>query len=128
MLKALIKTRGLFERWKNCSDNNSFLDKNRQSEEREWASTELKNALRSIEWDLEDLEDTVNIVEKNPTKFRIDVAELEVRKKFILQTKEEVRIMKAKANQMNSHTPAETVRLLCHDLSNVLSFGPLKLG
>jgi hypothetical protein len=93
----------LFERWKNCGGGvagGGGAEFPRHPEEREWASTELRNALRSIEWDLEDLEDTVNIVEKNPTKFRIDAAELSVRKKFILQTKEEVRVMKARANQV----------------------------
>ena len=32
-------------------------------------------------------------MEKNPAKFRIDPAELAVRKNFIAQTREEVRIM-----------------------------------
>lgn len=30
----------------------------------EWTTTELRNSLRSIEWDLEDLEDTINILFK----------------------------------------------------------------
>ena len=34
----------------------------RLGEEHEWATTELRNSLRSIEWDLEDLEDTVQVV------------------------------------------------------------------
>jgi len=89
-MKALTKTRGLFERWKNGEDGREF----RSVEEQEWSATELKNSLRSIEWDLEDLEDTVQIVEKNPTKFRIDGAELAVRKGFIDSTREEVKIMK----------------------------------
>ena len=33
----------------------------RTSEEQEWTATELKNSLRSIEWDLEDLEDTIQV-------------------------------------------------------------------
>ena len=36
----------------------------------------------------------LQIVEKNPTKFRIDGAELAVRKGFIDSTREEVKIMK----------------------------------
>ena len=96
--------------FKNCpysiASNNYF----RTSEEQEWTATELKNSLRSIEWDLEDLEDTIQvdlnvadqddctvrfqIVEKNPTKFRIEASELAVRKGFIESTKEEVRLMK----------------------------------
>ena len=35
----------------------------RSLEEQEWSATELKNSLRSIEWDLEDLEDTVQVLD-----------------------------------------------------------------
>jgi len=90
VLKALTKTRGLYERWRVGEDGSEF----RTPEEQEWTATELKNSLRSIEWDVEDLEDTIQIVEKNPTKFRIDGAELAIRKGFIESTKEEVRRMK----------------------------------
>jgi len=90
VLKALTKTRGLYERWRLGEDGSEF----RTQEEQEWTATELKNSLRSIEWDVEDLEDTIQIVEKNPTKFRIDGAELAIRKGFIESTKEEVRRMK----------------------------------
>lgn len=89
-MKALTKTRTLYERWRTGDDG----AESRTSEEQEWTATELKNSLRSIEWDLEDLEDTIQIVEKNPTKFRIEASELAVRKGFIESTKEEVRLMK----------------------------------
>lgn len=36
-----------------------------QGAEAEWTTTELRNSLRSIEWDLEDLEDTINILFTN---------------------------------------------------------------
>jgi hypothetical protein len=67
-------------------------------------TTELRNALRSIEWDLEDLDDTIQIVEKNPAKFRIDAGELAARKGFIALTRDEVEKMKA-AMTVNSETP-----------------------
>lgn len=92
VLKALLKTRSLFERWQTTH----LEAETRSPEELEWASTELRNALRSIEWDLEDLDDTVQIVEKNPAKFKMDPTELMVRKDFISQTREEVRLMKAR--------------------------------
>ncbi|XP_040573830.1 syntaxin-6 [Lepeophtheirus salmonis] len=91
VLKALSKTRGLFERWKE-------EDCLRSNEEREWSSTELNNSLRSIEWDLEDLDDTVQIVEKNPARFKIDKGELLARKEFIKKTRDEVRCMKERAS------------------------------
>jgi len=120
VLKALLKTRDLFESWRlgqEClaSENggDGFL---RTAEEQEWATTELRNSLRSIEWDLEDLDDTVQIVEKNPAKFRIDSAELSVRKAFIQQTRDEVNRMKEWAeNPEKSKTyersPMDTIPL-----------------
>ena len=46
---------------------------------------------------MQDLDDTVQIVEKNPAKFRIDASELAVRKAFIQQTRDEVNLMKDRA-------------------------------
>ncbi|XP_018020780.1 syntaxin-6 [Hyalella azteca] len=108
--KALSKTRTLFQRWQklNCAaetssrvSGGSFSSGSSllvgtpvtPKEELDWTSTELRNSLHSIEWDLEDLEETISIVEKNPKKFRIDLAELKTRHSFILQTREEVKSM-----------------------------------
>lgn len=52
VFKALNKTRGLYLRWRE-------LDGATGNVETEWITTELRNSLRSIEWDLEDLEDTI---------------------------------------------------------------------
>jgi len=90
VLKALAKTRVIYDRWLSAEEGREY----RTLDDQESCITELKNSLRSIEWDLEDLEDTVQIVEKNPTKFRIDGAELAVRKGFIENTREEVKLMK----------------------------------
>lgn len=38
------------------------LDEGSATPELDWTTTELRNSLRSIEWDLEDLEDTINIL------------------------------------------------------------------
>lgn len=90
VFKALNKTRGLYLRWRELSDALSGST----TAEAEWTTTELKNSLRSIEWDLEDLEDTISIVEKNPTKFKIDNKELSSRRQFIDATRDEVKSMK----------------------------------
>lgn len=50
VFKALNKTRGLYLRWRDLG--------NAGGAETEWTTTELRNSLRSIEWDLEDLEGT----------------------------------------------------------------------
>lgn len=79
VFKALNKTRGLYARWQDLhalqarSGPNSVVATPTPTlalglpmltcrEELEWTSTELRNALRSIEWDLEDLEDTIYIL------------------------------------------------------------------
>ena len=49
VLKALLKTRDLFESWKMGDEGRDL----RSAEEQEWSTTELRNSLRSIEWDLE---------------------------------------------------------------------------
>lgn len=58
VFKALNKTRGLYLRWLELGDASGGP----AGAEAEWTTTELRNALRSIEWDLEDLEDTINIL------------------------------------------------------------------
>uniref|UniRef100_A0A8C4Q605 Syntaxin 6 n=1 Tax=Eptatretus burgeri TaxID=7764 RepID=A0A8C4Q605_EPTBU len=60
----------------------------------ESVSNELRNALRSIEWDLEDLEETIGVVEANPQKFRINAAQMTQRKAFTTQVRQEVKAMK----------------------------------
>lgn len=89
MFKALNKTRGLYLRWIELQDDTVCITK----DEIDWTNNELKNSLRSIEWDLEDLEDTIDIVEKNPSKFKIDNKEITTRKNFIDCTREEVKVL-----------------------------------
>ena len=48
----------------------------------------------------------MQIVEKNPAKFRIDANDLVARKNFIKQTKEEVEIMKQKSSVQNKNSAA----------------------
>ena len=56
--KALATARNLFGRWRELQEDPSMLSR----EEVEYTTNELRNSLRSIEWDLEDLEETVNIL------------------------------------------------------------------
>ncbi|XP_050514479.1 syntaxin-6 [Diabrotica virgifera virgifera] len=106
VFKALNKTRGLFLRWSELQEDGICCTK----DEVEWTNTELKNSLRSIEWDLEDLEDTIDIVEKNPSKFKIDNKELTTRKHFIDSTKNEVKYMKESINMSRSRSKDRSAR------------------
>lgn len=67
------------------STENSSLDL-------DYTTTELRNSLRSIEWDLEDLEDTIAISAKQ----KVDTQTLNQRKQFINATKNEIKSMKDK--------------------------------
>ncbi|KYN06483.1 Syntaxin-6 [Cyphomyrmex costatus] len=127
--KALNKNRGLYGRWSELQN----VAITSPTDELDWTTTELRKALRSIEWDLDDLEDTiyilfqfetfphniecfivlnacVRIVEKNPTKFKIDNKELTVQRSFIEQAREEVKIMKDKLNLSRSRDRDSTAR------------------
>ncbi|XP_077301813.1 syntaxin 6 [Arctopsyche grandis] len=113
VFKALNKTRGLYLRWLELSStpaSNACGAPPSAPADADWTCTELRNALRSIEWDLEDLDDTIGIVEKNPSKFKIDNKELTNRKNFIEATRLEVKDMKDKMNSNRSRERDRTSR------------------
>nr|AAI08777.1 MGC78971 protein [Xenopus laevis] len=88
--KAVNTAQGLFQRWTDLLQDPSISTR----EELDWTTNELRNNLRSIEWDLEDLDETISIVESNPRKFSLDPAELRQRKAFINDTRQCVKDMK----------------------------------
>ena len=53
-------------------------------------TAELLSGLRSIEWDLQDLEDTVSIVEGNRQKFMLEESDVQERKDFIANTRKQI--------------------------------------
>ncbi|OXB84273.1 UNVERIFIED_CONTAM: hypothetical protein H355_007156 [Colinus virginianus] len=102
--KAVNTAQGLFQRWTELLQDPSIATR----EEIDWTTNELRNNLRSIEWDLEDLDETINIlsgalwdsltpllriVEANPRKFNLDATELGIRKSFITSTRQVVRAL-----------------------------------
>ncbi|XP_033643324.1 syntaxin-6-like [Asterias rubens] len=88
--KAVNTSEGLYQRWCELLDDSNSVGK----EEYDWTTNELRNSLRSIEWDLEDLEETIGIVEANPRKFKLEGSELEIRRQFVTDTKRKMQEMK----------------------------------
>ncbi|XP_065647866.1 syntaxin-6 isoform X2 [Hydra vulgaris] len=86
--KALATVNQLYVRWKELQDNT--LSK----EELTWTATEINNNIRSIEWDLEDLTETISVVESNPSKFNLSATDIEQRQHFISITKNSINTMK----------------------------------
>ncbi|XP_068130307.1 syntaxin-10 [Hyperolius riggenbachi] len=88
--KALNTSRGLYQRWCELLQEGNV----NSAEEFDWTTNELRNSLRSIEWDLEDLEETISIVESNTKKFKISPSELSERKNFVEKTRGSLKEMR----------------------------------
>jgi len=58
VLRATETASALYHRWQELISDHASVSK----EELSWTTNELRNCLRSIEWDLEDLEETVYIL------------------------------------------------------------------
>ena len=115
MQKAVNNVQTLYKRWQDLLDNPRTVGK----DEYNWTTNELRNNVRSIEWDLEDLDETVGIVEANPRKFNIDIAEVNQRKQFIKQTRDGVNIIK---EHMNSPAAKAKVENSSREVSGLFSF------
>ncbi|EFX62175.1 hypothetical protein DAPPUDRAFT_68171 [Daphnia pulex] len=94
--KALNRTRGLYQHWQHLRKEGIVFSK----DEVQKTTAELRNSIRSIEWDLEDLEDTIAIVGKNPSRFRLNSAEVVQRRFFVQQTRDEIGNIKEKLQIM----------------------------
>eukprot|EP01104_Vermistella_antarctica_P020130 TRINITY_DN83_c0_g1_i1.p1 TRINITY_DN83_c0_g1~~TRINITY_DN83_c0_g1_i1.p1 ORF type:complete len:255 (-),score=52.93 TRINITY_DN83_c0_g1_i1:107-871(-) len=80
--QAVSGVQALFERWQQLVTSGGV-----GTDEFQWTTNELKSGLESIGWDVQELEETVSIVEKDPQRFNIDDAEIRSRKDFISATK-----------------------------------------
>ncbi|XP_053158912.1 syntaxin-10 isoform X2 [Hemicordylus capensis] len=87
--KAMTTACGLYQRWCQLLQETQVVTK----EELDWTTNELRNNLRSIEWDLEDLEETICIVESNPRKFKIEPCEVAARRSFVTEMQKSIKEM-----------------------------------
>ncbi|KAG9313640.1 t-SNARE [Chiua virens] len=73
------------------------------SEELMWARNELKATLASLEADLEDLEESVRVVESTgPRLFNLDEAEVVKRRKYVSRVRREIKSMRAEVEDTTS--------------------------
>ncbi|KAG8436803.1 hypothetical protein GDO86_007765 [Hymenochirus boettgeri] len=132
--KAVNTAQGLFQRWMDLLQDPSSSTR----EELDWTTNELRNNLRSIEWDLEDLDETINIllnldfkymflnsflciVESNPRKFSLDPAELRQRKAFIGETRQCVKALLGEGNKNSWNHETDKYKGLDQELHNANS-------
>ncbi|BHF58355.1 Syntaxin-6 [Sparganum proliferum] len=113
VIKSLAQANTEYEAWKN-----EVLSK---SVDIKTVETALRQTIRNIEWDLEDLQETVLIVEKNPTKFFISEDELHSRQAFLHNVKVIVRRVKdnlADPRDLNSRRRSVSFEIPAHTTVN----------
>lgn len=71
--KAVNAAQSLHRRWSELLLEGGGASK----EEVDWTTNELRNSLRSIEWDLEDLDETINILYWGRTGVTAGVTEID---------------------------------------------------
>ncbi|VDL97330.1 unnamed protein product [Schistocephalus solidus] len=113
VIKSLAQANTEYEAWKS-----NVLGK---SANIKTAETALRQTIRNIEWDLEDLQETVLIVEKNPAKFFIPADELRSRQFFLHDVKAIVRRVKdnlADPRDLNSNRKSVSFEIPTHAAVN----------
>ena len=104
--KALENLSQLFETFKVLSNQDKLSpEKNQQLIE---VRGDIKTALRDVQYDIEDIEETVRIVEANPKKFKIGVNEIQSRKDFISNCKS--KLTNVENSIRNSKSPSTNSR------------------
>ncbi|XP_065197854.1 syntaxin-6-like [Sycon ciliatum] len=101
--QSLSNAQSLYSRWQGLLNDSSKAG----GQECEWVANELRNGLKSIEWDLEDLTETISIVESNPSKFRLTPQEIDQRKAFIYGTRDDVKQMKEHLSSAQAKSKVE---------------------
>ena len=66
-MSSLTSAKALYQRWQELAEISGSGD----TEEFDWTTKELRTNLKGIEWDLQDLDETVAIVEKTPQRFNV---------------------------------------------------------
>ena len=89
-MRAVSSVDELYRRWNDLLINQNAVGQ----EEYNWTTKEIKDNIRSIEWDLEDLDETISIVEANPLKFKLTPSDISERRDFITNTKSKIRSIK----------------------------------
>ncbi len=112
VLQSFNGISSVYARWQELLNSTNTTS----NEEFKFTMNELKNGIKSIEWDLTDLEETISIVESNKSKFKIDDNELRSRKGFISDIRKKTNAMK---DDLNS---AKTKGVLERDQREVIQF------
>jgi len=92
VVNTLKQQTELYSRWLQLLEK---LGPSSDTDEFEWVTAEIKKCNKSVTWDLEDLNETISIVQENPARFSLNQDEIEARKQFVIKTTEQVKKIKA---------------------------------
>ena len=113
--KSMNNLEDLHEKWKALLNNPATVGR----EDYNLTTSELRNNVRSIEWDLEDLEETIQIVEGNQRKFNLGPEEIENRKAFVRQTKQNLNDIKSSLNSPTAQAKVQSSNRQVRILSEI---------
>ena len=83
----MTEVEALFTNWKSLLSGDTA-----NNDEFSWTAGEINEKLKSVQPDIQDLEDTVAIVEQHPTKFSLAAGDLADRKRFIASVKQRAQV------------------------------------
>lgn len=86
MESSISNAQVLFDSWRRISQ--TVTSPNNQ--ELQWAADELRGTLAAMETDLDDLQETISVVENEPVKFGLTDGDVQTRRNFIAQTRTRV--------------------------------------
>jgi len=92
---SLAGINALFTRWRVLSKSLSV----KNADEYRWHTEEIKKTIGAIEWDLQDLEETVTVAAKEQQRFGLSQAEIIDRKTFIANLKKQVASISSEMQQ-----------------------------
>jgi len=106
--QSLAGINSLFTRWRYLLRNVNTA----KNEEFRWHTDEIKKATKNITWDLQDLEEAVEVASKDPSRFGLTAPEIADRKKFITTLKKQVESiaseLTSEATLSKVHSDAQT--------------------
>jgi len=93
----------IFTRWQELLKSTNTAE----NDEFDWTTQELIENLKTIEQDLEALDETVCIVEKNMDRFSLDSRDIDQRKRFIVDTRTRIQSIRGAIDHPNTHEKME---------------------
>src|SRR6218665_1331379 len=97
---VLLRLRNSFTQWQDMSENTADVSR----EEYSSLVLEIKNSIKSIQWDLEELEESLDASERQG---KLDMSEIDKRRQFIAKTREEMNGMHEKLTKTKVKTRSE---------------------